>query len=388
MFSQGDLVMKISKIVTRLGTRLLLTAMFLIPLVAGFASPVAAKQDGAPGAVYTITNAADGNEVVVFDRSSNGSLSFQGAYSTGGQGSGAGLGSQGAVALSDEGSHLLFAVNAGSNQISVFSLKRKGMDLVDVVDSGGLTPISLTVNGRLLYVLNAGGSGNITGFLIGKNGHLAPLPGSTQPLSNNGVGDAPGPAQISFDNRGDVLVVTEKGSNLIDTYQVRRGRAQAPVTHDSAGATPFGFAFDKQEHLIVSEAFGGAAGASALSSYRVFGNIVKVISPSVGTTQTAACWVVISNNGKFAYTTNAGSGSISSYRIGKKGDLTLADAQAGLTGDGSSPIDMALNNNGKFLYALNSGTSTISVFQMKANGGLKSLGQVDVPAGSIGLAAR
>ena len=380
--------MKILKFVTHLGTRLLLTTMFLVPLAAGFSGTAAAKGNGTPGAVYTITNAADGNEVVVFDRSADGSLSLQGTYSTGGNGSGTGLGSQGAVALSDDGGHLLFAVNAGSNQISVFSLNGKGLNLVDVVDSGGETPISLTVNKRLLYVLNAGGGGNITGFVIRRNGKLVALPGSTQPLSNGGVGDAPGPAQVSFDSRGSVLVVTEKASNLIDTYRIWRGRAQAPVTHDSVGQTPFGFAFDNREDLIVSEAFGGADGDSALSSYKVLGNRVKVISPSVGTTQTAACWVVISKDGRYAYTTNAGSGSISSYRIGKRGDITLQDAQAGLTGDGSSPIDMALSNNGRFIYALNSGTSTISAFQVKLDGSLESLGQVDVPAGSVGLAAQ
>ncbi len=298
-----------------------------------------------------------------------------------------GLGSQGAVALSDN-NQLLFAVDAGSNEISVFSVKKHGLRLVDVVDSGGVMPTSLTVNGRLLYVLNAGDSGNITGFIIGRNGKLSALNGSTQPLSNGGAGAAPGPAQVSFNQNGSVLVVTEKASNLIDTYQVRRGRAQAPETHPSAGATPFGFAFDKGEHLIVSEAFGGAVGASALSSYRVHGNNFKLISPSVGTTQTAACWVVISKNGKYAYTTNAGSGSISSYRIGKKGDLTLLEAQAGLTGDGSSPIDMALSNNGQFLYSLNSGTSTISAFRVRANGSLVALGEVSTPAGSVGLAAR
>jgi 6-phosphogluconolactonase len=379
--------MKSLKIVTRFGIRLLSATMFLIPLLAGFASPVAAKSDNSPGIVYTIDNAADGNHVLVYGRASDGALSFQEAFDTGGLGSGAGLGSQGAVALSDN-DQLLFAVNAGSNQISTFSVKKHGLKLVDVADSGGVMPISLTVNGRLLYVLNAGDGGNITGFIIGKNGKLAALNGSTQPLSNGGVGAAPGPAQVSFDSDGSVLVVTEKASNLIDTYQVRRGRAQAPETHPSAGETPFGFAFDNAGHLIVSEAFGGATDASALSSYSVRGDRFKLISPSVGTTQTAACWVVISKNGKYAYTTNAGSGSISSYRIGKRGDLTLLEAQAGLTGNGSSPIDMAISNNGLFLYALNSGTSTISAFRVQADGGLVSLGEVSTPAGAVGLAAR
>ncbi|HMB24878.1 MAG TPA: beta-propeller fold lactonase family protein, partial [Anaerolineales bacterium] len=313
------------------GIRLFVAAVFLLPLIAGFTVPAAAKDEGAPGAVYTITNATDGNEVAVYERSNNGSLSFQASYPTDGLGSGVDLGSQGAVILRENGRRL-FVVNAGSNQISVFAVRKNGLDLLDTVDSGGITPISLTLSGRILYVLNAGGSGNISGFRVRDNGKLVPLAGSTQPLSNGGTGDSPQPAQISFSPDGHLLVVTEKATNLIDTYEVRDGIAKTPVTHPSSGLTPFGFAFAKRQNLIVSEAFGGATDASAVSSYRVDRNTFDVISPSIGTTQTAACWVVISNNNKYAYVTNAGSGSISSYRIDKNGAITLLEAQAGLTG--------------------------------------------------------
>ncbi len=182
-------------------------------------------------------------------------------------------------------------------------------------------------------------------------------------------------------------MVTEKGTNLIDTYELNKGIAEAPVTHPSAGTTPFGFAFTNHNNLIVSEAFMDAPGASAVSSYKVGDHTFQVISPSVPTTQTSACWVVISKNGKYAYDTNAHSGSISSYRIGNDGSLTLLEAQAGLTGDGSTPIDMAISSNGNFLYALGAGSSSIYVFRVHADGGLEAKGNVSVPAGSVGLAA-
>jgi len=379
--------MKSLKVFNGISARLLLIAVFILPLVAGFTSPVSAASDHSVGAVYTLSNDASGNAVLVYDRSANGSLAFKGSYATGGLGSGAGLGSQGAVVLG-RNNRWLFAVDAGSNQISVFAVKKNGLKLVDAVDSGGLLPISLTTHDELLYVLNAGGSGNISGFRISERGRLSPIPGSTQPLSNNGVGDAPGPAQISFGSDGSTLVVTEKATNLIDTYKVEDDAANAPTVNPSSGATPFGFAFDRKDHLIVSEAFGGAPGLSALSSYKVHEDKFKVISPSVGTTQTAACWVVISNNGRFAYTTNAGSGSISSYRIGKNGSLTLLNTTAGSTGAGSSPVDMAFSNNGQYLYALAAGAHTISVFRMGADGSLTSTGTVSVPAGVVGLAAQ
>ena len=379
--------MKNLRLLKHFSTRIILAALFILPLLAGFTSPAAADSDSSSRAVYTITNASSGNEVLVYQRSADGSLSFITAYSTGGLGSGTGLGSQGAVVLS-ENDRWLFVVNAGSNEVSVFAVKEYRLELIDVVDSGGEQPISLSSHDRLLYVLNAGGSGNISGFRIHENGSLEPLDGSTQPLSHGGAGASPGPAEISFSPDGDILAVTEKATSLIDTYEVEDGIADPPVTYSSAGTTPFGFAFDKRDHLIVSEAFGGAPGASALSSYKVDEDTFEVISPSVGTTQTAACWVVISKNGKYAYTTNTGSGSISSHQIEKDGAITLLDAQASLTGDGSSPIDMALSNNGRYLYALGAASHTISIFQVKEDGSLVALGDVGVPAGAVGLAAR
>jgi 6-phosphogluconolactonase (cycloisomerase 2 family) len=248
-------------------------------------------------------------------------------------------------------------------------------------------PISLTLHRNTLYVLNAGGSGNISGFRLRSNGTLSPLDGSTQPLSNGGAGDSPQPAQVSFHPDGNLLVVTEKATNLIDTYEVnKKGVAGPPVTHPSSGMTPFGFAFDQSDHLIVSEAFGGAADASAMSSYEVDNDTFELISASIGTTQTAACWVVISKDGNYAYDTNTGSDSISSFEIGNDGSLTLLDPQAGLTGD--APIDMALNHDGSILFALAGAGAVVDAFQVHSDGSLAHLGQVGVPAGSVGLAAR
>jgi 6-phosphogluconolactonase (cycloisomerase 2 family) len=379
--------MKDLKLFTHFGARFFLTAVFLLALVAVITSPASAAAQSAFGAVYTLTNAGSGNEVLVYNRSSDGALAFQGSYATDGLGSGAGLGSQSAVTFSHN-NHWLFAVNAGSNEISSFAVTESGLELVDVVDSGGTLPVSLTSYKDWLYVLNAGGSGNISGFSVGQDGSLSALAGSTQPVSNGGVGAAPALAQIAFSSDGSTLVVTEKSTSLIDTYAVENGLADAPVSNPSAGSTPFGFAFDRHGHAIVSEAFGGASGASAVSSYQINRNGFDVISPSVATTQTAACWIAISNNGKYAYTTNAGSGSISSYRIAEDGTLTLLDPTAGLIGAGSSPVDMAFSNNGQTLYALANGAHTISIFQMNADGSLTAQGAVSVPVGVAGLAAR
>jgi 6-phosphogluconolactonase len=337
-----------------------------------------------PRAVYTLTNDPAGNTVQVFKRNGHGSLSPGGEFATGGTGTGTGLGNQGALALDGR---RLFAVNPGSDSISSFKVRGHRLELIDTDPSGGDRPISLTVDGGLLYVLNAGGAGDISGHTVSRHGALSPLVGSTRPLSGGGVD----PAQVSFDPRGKTLVVTEKATNLIDTYEVDgdTGLAAGPSPQASAGATPFGFAFDRRGHLIVSEAFGGAADQSAVSSYDVDDGLIDPISPSVGTTETAACWIVVTKNGRFAYTTNTGSGSISGYRVSHTGALTLldADGRTGLTGPG--PIDMALTRNSRILYSLNSGDGTISGFRVRADGGLAPIGGASgLPTAATGLVAR
>jgi 6-phosphogluconolactonase len=357
---------------------------------AALAAALAALGVGASGAmasssagqVYTLTNSPAENAVKVFNRAGNGSLSPGGEFASGGAGTGSDLGNQGALVLDGK---LLFAVNAGSDSISAFRAKRDALELVDTVPSGGDQPISVTAHDGLLYALNAGGAGNISGFEFSRHGDLSPLAGSTRPLSAPG----PGPAQVSFDPDGEQLVVTEKDTNLIDTYEVDgNGLTTGPNSQASAGATPFGFAFDRREHLIVSEAFGGAPDASAVSSYEVDDGEIDPITESAATTETAACWIVVTGNGRFTYTTNTGSASISGYRIGREGDLTLldADGRTGLTGPG--PIDMALTRSSRFLYSLNSGDETISGFRVGADGSLSPIGgATGLPNGANGLAA-
>jgi 6-phosphogluconolactonase len=359
-------------------------------LAAALALAFAALLIGANGAmassggdVYTQTNSASGNAVKVFDRAGDGSLTEVGDFATGGNGTGGGLGNQSSVVL--DGRHL-FAVNAGSDSVSSFAVRRDSVKLLDTIGSGGDQPISLTVNHGLLYALNAGGTANISGFTVSRHGDLSPLARSTRPLS----AAAPGPAQVSFDPRGELLVVTEKDTNLIDTYEVgRSGRPGVIEPQASAGMTPFGFAFDRRGHLIVSEAFGGAADESAVSSYEVDDGLIEPITPSAATTETAACWIVVTDSGRFAYTTNTGSASISGYRVTRGGDLSLLDAD-GVTGaTGPGPIDMALTHGSRFLYSLNSGDGTISGFRVRFDGSLTPIdGASGLPSGANGLAAR
>jgi 6-phosphogluconolactonase len=338
------------------------------------------------GMVYTLSNQVGGNKVIAFRRAVNGQLTFDAAYSTGGTGTGGGLGNQGAVVLADD-DRVLLAINAGSNSVSSLKITGNGLNLRSTVYSGGIQPVSVTVFKDLVYVLNAGGNGSISGFRLLENGRLIPIRHSTRPLS---VAAPTGPAQISFVLGGRVLVITEKATNTITTYTINKWGLPGEIhTTTSSSPTPFGFAPGKLGYVFVSEAVGGAANASVLSSYRIhFNGEISLVDGSVGAGQSAACWVVLTRNEKYAYATNTASNNVSTFDVNSyTGDLSVRDAISATTPAG--PIDAALTNNSKFLYVLNSGDHSISAFKVAANGSLSSVQAIDgLPQGATGLAAK
>jgi len=340
--------------------------------------------DSVPGFVFSLTNEVN-NAVVMYERGTDGSLAQAGSYSTQGKGTAAGLGSQSALALSEDG-RWLAAVNAGSNEVTLFSVNDDGLVFSGKAPSGGAMPISVTIARGLVFVVNAGGTPNILGFHIGRRGGLLPIPQSAQKLTGQA------PAQIALNPQADTLVVTEKGTNTIETFAVDNGFVSAPVTQAAHGTTPFGFAFDRMGRIVVSEAFGGAAGQSAVSSYEIGDNgKINGLTGSLRTAQSAICWIAIPRNGKYAYATNTGSANLTGFSIAKDGSLSLL-ASNGINAtlpEGSKPGDMAITPDGRFLYALSTGTGMISFYRIAADGTLGSIASVGgLPLTAAGLVAR
>jgi len=329
--------------------------------------------------LYTSSNAAGENTVVAVRRESQDQLVKLGEYPTGGRGLGSGLGNQGALATNGE---IIVVVNAGSSDISVLRIESDGLRQIDRIASGGIRPVSVALYRDLVYVLNAG-SDNIAGFRLDSTGRLAALDGSLRGLT------APSgtlPAQISFVEDGTALVVTERATNMIVAFAL--GAEGIPVgmsAIDSSTRTPFGFAVSGRT-VIVSEEDGGASNASATSSYRVdrFGGL-NVVSPSVASVQSAACWVAITPDKTFAFVANTTSGTISTYRVDSTGRLTLVNAASATS---ARPIDVEVSRDGNFLYALNAGVGTITAFRIGSNGTLTPASSVvELPASATGLVA-
>jgi 6-phosphogluconolactonase (cycloisomerase 2 family) len=342
------------------------------------------------GAVYTMDNAVGGNHVWAFPRNHDGSLLSPTAYATHGLGTGGSLSSQGSVALSRDG-HWLFVCNPGSDEISLLGVTPRGLVLTDTVPSSGHLPVSLTVHGNLLYVLNAGGEtgeqDNLAGFVFA-GGKLWHLPGATYSLSSSNTA----PAEVAFTLDGEHLVVTEKGPGIIDTYAVENeGYVEDHKTFISPNPPPYGFAVGRQDRIFVTQAAGGASatGASSVSSYEVgeWGNL-EVISGSVATHQTAACWMAISPDQHFAYSANTPNASISSFQVAPSGSLTLLQSQAATTG-ANGPADMAFSADGNYLYSLEPGNGAIGAFSVNpGTGALIPLTPAEsLPTSVNGLAA-
>jgi 3-carboxymuconate cyclase len=326
------------------------------------------------GFVYVATNEPSGNRIIQYSRASSGLLTEVTEAATGGAGAtgnGVGpldpLGSQDSLVLSPTGSVLL-AVNAGSNQLSSLSAGRSGLHLLSTVSSAGTFPNSVALNGDLVYVLNAQGTPNITGFRLNSSGQLEELAGSTRNLPG---GTSSAPHDIRFSSDGTRLLVSEGGTNQIDIFELgNSGLVVGTMTQASAGSGPFGMRFGRSGVLVTAE-----AGTNSVSSYFLTSqDTLSVISASVPDGQQATCWITLTGNGSFGFVSNTASGTLSSYHLAKNGTLNLESAVAGSLGSGA-PIDSALSNDSEFFYVDDSALGRIVIFAVK--------GASLIPIGSV-----
>ena len=286
--------------------------------------------------------------------------------------------SQGSLMLTQDGKWLL-AVNAGSNSISVFQVQNNGLNLVGTTASGGVFPVSLTISGNKVFVLN-GNTPNISGFNLSNKGILTPIAGSTTTLPSGGSYFY---TQVGFDNSGKWLVVSDLGDSVILAAPVNySGMPGAWQSSPSSGPAPFGFIFDARDNLLVVQ-----AGNSAVSSYSILSNgMLSPIVEAFNPTSSTSCWIVEDQTNDI-FTTNPGTHNISSYQDGdNSGNVSwlISSAATGIT-----TIDEGITNDGQYLYALAPGVG-IDGYKISGNGTLKMVGTfpaTGITGNSQGLAA-
>lgn len=370
--------------------RLLLVGGAGVAAAATFAAPATATTPHHArhaDAVFVQTDNVGGNSVVAYRRAADGTLTQAGTYPTGGSGGVlAGsvvdhLASQGSLTL-DRANHLLYAVNAGSNTITVFGVSGDRLHRVQVLNSGGTFPVSVAVHGRLAYVLNARNGGSVQGYLrLGER--LVRVPAWNRRLGLDPA-QAPEftstPGQVAFTPDGTKLVVTTKNNlNQIDVFRLDgSGRpSRSPVVTADPGNVPFAVAFDRSGRLQVSE-----AGPNAVATYTVHRDGSLTFVSRVLTGQTATCWII--STGHELFVGNAGSGNVSKYRAAHSGLVAQ-----GTTATDAGTVDLAASANGRNLYVQTGAAGIVDEFAVGANGALTEIGSVLVPGavGGQGIAA-
>jgi 6-phosphogluconolactonase (cycloisomerase 2 family) len=359
-------------------------SLVALPAVAG-ADPspgFAPYAAGADHAVFVQTDNPAGNQVVAYHREDGGSLVPAGVYGTGGLGgilNGSAvdhLASQGSLAY-DPAQGLLYAVNAGSNTVSVFSVRGDQLALRQVIPSGGSFPVSVAVHGSSVYVLNAL-SANVQGY-VSFFGRLYELPGSGRSLGftvpSGATQFVTTPGQVAFSPDGSQLLVTTKQSGSdIDVFEVGPFGylSPAPVVNAEPGAVPFAVNFDTAGHLVVAD-----AGTNAVSTFGLTPNGILNPIDTVATGQSATCWVATAQGAFFA--SNAGSASVSRFAEQPSGELTLL----GASGTDPGTVDAAPSAGGQYLYVQTGGNGIVDEFQVGPDGTLTAIGSVVVP-GAVG----
>ncbi len=347
-----------------------------------FAAPASAQPPRPGGALFVQNDDPAGNTIVAYDRKPDGSLQQAGSYRTGGLGGVlAGsvvdhLASQGSLQLDDG---LLYAVNAGSNTITVFGVDGDRLVRRQVLPSFGDFPVSVAVHGNLVYVLNARRGGSIQGYAR-LGGILVPIP-----LWHRGLGLDPNaapefthtPGQVTFTPDGDRLLVTTKANtNAVQAFGIDRlgGPSLRPVTTVLDGAVPFALAFGARGQVALAE-----AGPNAIATFGLDrrGTLTPVAQAPTG--GAATCWIV-NVNGRY-YVSNAGSATVSAF------DAALRPL--GNTSTRGGTVDATASPDGRFLYVQTGADGGVDAFRVNADGSLTAAGSVTVPgaAGGEGIAA-
>lgn len=296
--------------------------------------------------LYSETNAGS-NTIVRMARSAvDGSLTVTDTTSTGGAGSNGqtvagtsaaanSLDSQFAITVSSDGK-TLFAVNAGDDSISSFSIDATGkLTLQKKNQTTGNFPNSLAYSKGYLYAAFLG-SKKVIAYKVNSDDSLTLV--GEKPLTTGGDFV---PTQVAVSTDGAFLLVGGKSSAIISYPIGSDGSLGAAVRNATIITVPFAGVFLANRIYVTAD-----VATSSLSSYQLNADgTLTAISQIIPNSQGASCWLSITPNGKWAYV-----GTISVYSISGAGALTLVNAVAA---DEKIAVagDSWISSDGKYLYS-------------------------------------
>ena len=342
--------------------------------------------DGHGGSVvWAQTNEISGNHIVVYDRASDGTLSQAGTYATGGNGGAAApgtesdhLATQGSLVY-DPGHSVLIAVNAGSDTVTTFKVHGDRLQGRKTVSSGGEFPASIAVHGRLVYVLNAGGSGDRAGLLAPRTSsaadrRLGEVAGAREHESAE-LPELSGPGRLQPER-------TEAARDD-EAERQRHRRLPRPARRDALGDAGRERLCDTGAVRIHVHAAGQARlrrGRSELADDIRAERRRNAERSSLGDRRADRA-VLDRPRRRLLLRLEHGQQQRSSFTVGADGTPSLLAGVAGTTNTGN--IDLTVS--GRYLYVQTGLAGTIDGFHINGDGSLTSIGSVTgLPIGSGG----
>ena len=405
-------------------------------------APTTPTKKAAGGHLYMQTNEVE-NGIIHYHRSANGALAEVERVATGGAGSGElspiyhikrpnDFEGAGSVILTPD-RRFLFTTNAGDNSVSSFAVDKEGrVTLLDVKPTGnptngGAKSLAYAPSSRTLFVLHTVGPDHLRLMSVDEKGKLTARP--EQYSVNTKDWPNRGPTMVVLSPDGKFLVVATAFDELpsrknpdgslilwiprpdgtlhvivsnapdpdgIVVFPVGKdGGLGEPSFYDARGAVPFYIAFlhNRPDTFLIGfgVADGLAMGRIDAEGKINVGPIVK-IDTSAGL-PSEVCWLAVSPDDRFVFTTNFGYSTMSSFRIDGNG-LSIAKDPASpkVKGDGtfraidgvvsSGPSDSWLTPDGAYLYQIYGNASKLVGYATQRDGSLKEITNVKIPYNS------
>jgi 6-phosphogluconolactonase (cycloisomerase 2 family) len=287
-----------------------------------------------------------------------------------------------------------YVANFESNDVSAYRIGFNGA-LMPVGGSpfptgsdlfSGPTSVAVDPFGRFVYVTNVGSS-NVSAFRINKNGALTPVAGSPFPTGN--VVDS-GSMSVAVDPLGRFVYVSNMDSNNISAFRIGKNGALTPINGSPfsagrRGELPGALAVDLFGRFL----YVAKEGNDTISAFRIGPNgaLTDVAgSPfsAGGALEDDPRSVAVDLFGRFAFVANFEGNNVSAFRIGENGALTTVPGSPFSTGSGSGGFtaSVAVDLFGRFVYVANHFVHTVSAFRIGPNGALTLIAGSPFPAGN------